>query len=187
MVVESGMDRDAIERMALDTAYEQALKSLSEGGIPIGAALVNERGVIIALGHNLRVQSGDPTAHAETVCIRNAGRRRDWHMLTMATTLSPCAMCSGTAVLHRIRRVIIGENRTFQGLPLDEALAKRGAEARCGLLVVDTRTGDTVGWVRIEGVVRELYDVAVLPGVRNPAAVGFVTDEIRRVISIDQQ
>jgi cytosine deaminase len=109
------MERDAMERMALDAAFEQAVKSLSEGGIPIGAALVNERGVVVALGHNLRVQSGDPTAHAETVCIRSAGRRRDWHTLMMATTLSPCAMCSGTAVLHRIPRIIIGENKTFLG------------------------------------------------------------------------
>ena len=78
------------------------------------------------------------------------------------------------------------ENRTFQGLPLDGALAARGAEPRCGLLVVDTKSGDTVEWLRIEGVVRELFDVAVLPGVRNPAAIGFVTDEIQRVISIDE-
>jgi uncharacterized protein (TIGR03032 family) len=79
------------------------------------------------------------------------------------------------------------ENRTFQGLPLDDALKAEGVQARCGLIVVDTRTGDTVGWVRIEGVVRELYDVAVLPGVRNAAAIGFKTDEITRVISIDDQ
>lgn len=109
------MDQDAIDRWALDCAVLQARKSLSEGGIPIGAALVNAEGVVVALGHNLRVQTGDPTAHAETVCIRNAGRRRDWHTLTMATTLSPCAMCSGTAVLHRIERVVIGENQTFHG------------------------------------------------------------------------
>jgi len=109
------MNRSDIDRMALDAAYEQACKSLSEGGIPIGAALVNPAGTIVALGHNLRVQSSDPTAHAETVCIRNAGRRRDWHHLTMATTLSPCAMCSGTAVLHRIPRIVIGEHHTFQG------------------------------------------------------------------------
>lgn len=104
-----------IDRLALDAAYEQALKSAREGGIPIGAALVTEAGVVVALGHNLRVQSGDPTAHAETVCIRNAGRRRDWHTLTLASTLSPCAMCTGTAILHRIPRVIIGENRNFKG------------------------------------------------------------------------
>jgi len=103
------------DQAALDAAIEQARKSLAEGGIPIGAALMDEHGVIVALGHNQRVQTGDPTAHAETVCIRNAGRRRDWHTLTMATTLSPCAMCTGTAVLHRIPRIIIGENLTYKG------------------------------------------------------------------------
>ncbi len=109
------MDRRALDQSALDAAYAQALKSASEGGIPIGAALMAPDGRIVAAGHNLRVQSGDPTAHAETVCIRNAGRRRDWHTLTLASTLSPCAMCSGTAVLHKIPRVVIGEHRTFLG------------------------------------------------------------------------
>jgi uncharacterized protein (TIGR03032 family) len=79
------------------------------------------------------------------------------------------------------------ENRTFQGLPLDQALAARGAEPRCGVLVVDTRSGDIVEWLRIEGVVRELYDLALLPGIRNPAAIGFRTDEIQRVISIEDE
>lgn len=109
------MSPDYLDLLALEAAYEQACVGLSEGGIPIGSALINPEGVIVARGHNLRVQAGDPTAHAETVCIRTAGRRRDWHRLTLASTLSPCAMCSGTAVLHRIPRVIIGENRTFQG------------------------------------------------------------------------
>lgn len=104
-----------LDALALNAALEQARKSLREGGIPIGAALVNADGVVVALGHNLRVQTGDPTAHAETVCVRNAGRRRDWHTLTLASTLSPCAMCSGTTILHRIPRVVIGENQTFQG------------------------------------------------------------------------
>jgi creatinine deaminase len=103
------------DQRALDAAYQQALKSLDEGGIPIGSALMDPDGNIVAAGHNERVQSGDPTAHAETVCIRSAGRRRDWHMLTLASTLSPCAMCTGTAILHRIPRVIIGEHRTFMG------------------------------------------------------------------------
>lgn len=103
------------DRILLDAAYEQALKSKGEGGIPIGAVLADRSGAIIARGHNLRVQTGDTTAHAETVCIRNAGRRRDWHTLTLASTLSPCAMCTGAAVLHRIPRVIIGEHETFTG------------------------------------------------------------------------
>ena len=104
-----------IDQRALNAAFEQACKSLEEGGIPIGSALMNQAGEIVAVGHNERVQSGDPTAHAETVCIRNAGRRRDWHTLTLASTLSPCAMCTGTAILHRIPRVIIGEHQTFMG------------------------------------------------------------------------
>lgn len=122
------MDQHALDRAALDAAYEQALKSLREGGIPIGAALVNEQGVVLALGHNLRVQTGDTTAHAETVCLRHAGRRRDWHTLTLATTLSPCAMCSGAAVLHRLRRVVVGERRTFQGR--EDWLADAGVQVR---------------------------------------------------------
>ncbi|MAY74399.1 MAG: tRNA-specific adenosine deaminase [Phycisphaerae bacterium] len=103
------------DRLLLDAAIEQARKSLAEGGIPIGAALGTPDGKVVAAGHNLRVQQGDPTAHAETACIRAAGRRRDYPDLVMATTLSPCAMCSGTAVLYRIGRVVIGENETFQG------------------------------------------------------------------------
>ncbi|MCL1495379.1 MAG: nucleoside deaminase [Pseudanabaena sp. Salubria-1] len=119
---------DALRALALEAAIGQARKSLSEGGIPIGGALINEDGEIVARGHNMRVQAGDPTAHGETVCIRNAGRRRDWHRLMMATTLSPCAMCSGTAVLHRIPAVVIGENETFLGR--EDWLRAEGVDVR---------------------------------------------------------
>jgi uncharacterized protein (TIGR03032 family) len=76
------------------------------------------------------------------------------------------------------------ENRTFTGLPLDDALARRNAEAQCAIYVIDLRTGDAVHWLRIEGIVEELYDVVVLPGVRRPMAFGFKTDEIRRVVKV---
>jgi uncharacterized protein (TIGR03032 family) len=106
----------------------------------------------------------------------------------------PVAFCSGyargLAFIGQYAIVALSlarENRTFRGLPLDAALASRGTEPRCGLLVIDTKTGDTVEWLRIEGVVRELFDVAALPGIRNPAAIGFKTDEIQRVIAIDEQ
>lgn len=99
----------------LQAALDEAKKGLSEGGLPIGSVLANCQGQIVARGHNLRVQSGDPTAHAETICIRNAGRRRDWAELTLVSTLSPCIMCTGTALLYRIPRVVIGENRNFKG------------------------------------------------------------------------
>jgi cytosine/creatinine deaminase len=103
------------EQELLREALEEARKGLREGGLPIGSVLVTKQGEIVARGHNLRVQNGDPTAHAEIVCLRNAGRRRDWAELTLVSTLSPCIMCTGTALLFRIPRVVIGENRNFKG------------------------------------------------------------------------
>ena len=75
-------------------------------------------------------------------------------------------------------------NKSFQGLPLDDALVSKGATPRCGLAVIDLRSGDLVHSLRIEGIVEELYDVQVLPGIRRPMAIGFRSDEIRRIISI---
>src|SRR5580704_15696378 len=103
------------DRALLREALEEARIGLREGGLPIGSVLADRNGRIVSRGHNLRVQTGDPTAHAETVCIRNAGRRRDWTELTVVSTLSPCIMCTGTALLYRIPRVVIGENRNFLG------------------------------------------------------------------------
>jgi uncharacterized protein (TIGR03032 family) len=77
--------------------------------------------------------------------------------------------------------------KTFSGLPLDEELSRRRAKARCSLQVIDLRSGDVVHWVRLEGLVSELYDVAVLPGVVRPMALGFKTDEIQRLLSLDAE
>lgn len=110
----------------LDAAVEQAEKSWTEGGIPIGSTLVDNKGIVVSRGHNERVQSGDPTAHAEVVCIRKAGRRRDWKSCTLVSTLSPCIMCSGTTLLLGIPRVIIGENRNFLGA--EALLCSNGVE-----------------------------------------------------------
>jgi cytosine deaminase len=95
-------------------AFEQALKSYNEGGLPIGAVMV-EGGSVIGHGHNRRVQDGDPTAHGEMDCLRRAGRRRRYDSVTLYTTLSPCMMCSGTIVQFGIPRVVIGENINFPG------------------------------------------------------------------------
>lgn len=108
------MDRRLMQQ-CLDAAIEMAEKSWNEGGIPIGSVLATEEGRIVASGHNERVQSGDPIAHAEMVCLRHAGRRRDWGDLTLVSTLSPCSMCTGAAVLYGVKRVVIGENGTFMG------------------------------------------------------------------------
>ena len=103
------------ENSWLDEAIEQAELSWSQGGIPVGSVLVDSIGTIVSRGHNERVQSGDPTAHAEVVCFRNAGRRRDWNELTLVSTLSPCIMCTGTTLLFGVKRVIVGENKNFLG------------------------------------------------------------------------
>src|SRR5258707_11617781 len=114
------------DRTQLQEALEEARKGLGEGGLPIGSLLADKHGSIVARGHNLRVQTGDPTAHAETACIRNAGRRRDWPELTLVSTLSPCIMCTGTALLYRIPRVIIGENQNFKGA--EDLFVQRGVD-----------------------------------------------------------
>ena len=100
----------------LNAAIEQARKSLSEGGIPIGSVLVHE-GRIIGRGHNCRVQTGSPIDHGEMNCLRNAGRLPAgvYRECTIYSTLSPCPMCSGAIVLYKIPRVVVGENRTFLG------------------------------------------------------------------------
>ena len=103
------------EQELLREALAEARRGLAEGGLPIGSVLADAAGRSVARGHNLRVQSGDPTAHAEVACIRNAGRRRDWRHLTLVSTLSPCVMCTGTSLLFRIPRVVVGENRNFRG------------------------------------------------------------------------
>jgi creatinine deaminase len=115
----------------LREALREAKAGLGEGGLPIGSVLADREGRVVARGHNLRVQSGDPTAHAEVVCIRNAGRRRDWAELTLVSTLSPCVMCTGTALLYQIPRVVIGEHQNFLGA--EDLFRERGVE----LIVLD--------------------------------------------------
>ncbi|MBU1618750.1 MAG: nucleoside deaminase [Gammaproteobacteria bacterium] len=97
-------------------AIEQAKKSLAEGGIPIGSVLVIN-GKIVGRGHNQRVQKGSCVLHAEMDCLENAGRltAKDYQSAVLYSTLSPCDMCSGTVLLYGIPKVVVGENRTFQG------------------------------------------------------------------------
>ncbi|MBV9670639.1 MAG: nucleoside deaminase, partial [Acidobacteriales bacterium] len=100
----------------LSAAIDEARLGLSEGGIPIGSALVYD-GKIIGRGHNRRVQKRSAILHGEMDCLENAGRlpASIYRNSTLYTTLSPCAMCSGAMVLYRIPCVVIGENRTFTG------------------------------------------------------------------------
>ena len=110
---------DQADREMMALALHQARISLDAGGVPVGAVLAAggaSRGwQVAAAGHNERVQRGDPVAHGEIACLRNAGRRPSYRDTTLYTTLSPCQMCSGAILLFQIPRVVVGEARTFEG------------------------------------------------------------------------
>jgi creatinine deaminase len=112
---------------ALRAAIDEAICGRDEGGIPIGSALEID-GQIVGRGHNRRVQRGSAILHAEMDCLENAGRLKaaDYRRATLYSTLSPCDMCSGTALLYGIPRIVIGENRTFRGP--EDYVRSRGVE-----------------------------------------------------------
>ncbi len=111
----------------MQAALEEARQGLAEGGIPIGSVLVID-GEIVGRGHNRRIQKGSAILHAEMDCLENAGRltARDYQRATLYSTLSPCDMCSGTALLYKIPKIVIGENATFQGP--EDYVRSRGVE-----------------------------------------------------------
>ena len=110
-----------------EVAVEEAKMGLAEGGIPIGSVLVIDD-KIVARGHNKRIQRESPLLHAEMDCLENAGRLKfsDYSRATLYSTLSPCDMCSGAVLLYGIKKVIVGENKTFKGP--EEYLRSRGVE-----------------------------------------------------------
>ena len=112
---------DAFMRMALD----EARQGLAEGGIPIGSVLVRD-GEVVGRGHNRRVQNGDPMAHAEIDCLRNAGRIGSYRNTVLYSTLMPCYLCSGAVVQFGVPKVIVAESRTFPGGP--EFMRQHGVE-----------------------------------------------------------
>lgn len=112
----------------LKLAIEEAKKGVGEGGIPIGAVLVDKNGKVLGRGHNKRVQQGSTVLHGEMDALENAGRLPGsaYKGATMYTTLSPCDMCSGACLLYGISRVVLGENETFMGG--EDYLRSRGVE-----------------------------------------------------------
>ncbi len=109
----------------MEMAMEEARKGLAEGGIPIGSVLVRQ-GKVIGRGHNRRVQAGDPMAHAEIDCLRNAGRTGSYRDTVLYSTLMPCYLCSGAVVQFGIPKVIVAESETFPGGP--EFMRQHGVE-----------------------------------------------------------
>ena len=108
-------------------AIAEAKLGLAEGGIPIGSVLVID-GRIVGRGHNRRVQKGSAILHAEMDCLENAGRlsAKEYQKSTLYSTLSPCDMCSGAALLYGIPKIVVGENRNFQGP--EEYVRSRGVD-----------------------------------------------------------
>lgn len=154
-------------------------------------------GVVVDVASNEVVAGGlsmphSPRWHRDRLWLCNSGTGEFGHVELATGRFVPLTFCAGyMRGLHfHGDFALIGLskprlNKTFAGLALDDALRSRQAEARCGIQVVDLRTGDAVHWLRFEGIVDELYDVVALPGVQRPMALGFKTDEIRRVISIE--
>ncbi len=105
---------EAKDKELLGIAYDEALRSYEEGGVPVGAVMAVD-GEVISRGHNRRVQDGDPIAHGEMDCFRTAGRLRRYDNVTLYTTLSPCMMCAGTIVQFGVKRVVVGERDNFPG------------------------------------------------------------------------
>ena len=141
----------------LEAAIAEAELGLAEGGIPIGAVL-SYQGKVLGRGHNRRVQQGSVVLHGEMDALERAGRQRAsvYRECTLYTTLSPCAMCSGTILLYGIPRVVIGENRTFQGE--EELLRARGVnvevlqDERCIDLMTRFIAGQPDLWAEDIGV-----------------------------------
>lgn len=153
-----------------------------------GVAIDVEGGEVVVEGLSM---PHSPRLHGGRLWLLNSGTGEFGHVDPARGRFEPVAFCPGYArgLAFAGNHAVIGlslarENRTFSGLKIDEALRSRDVEARCGLAVIDLASGDMTAWVRIEGVVRELYDVAALPGVRRPSAIGFRTDEVKHVISI---
>ena len=155
-------------------------------------------GIVIDVNTDEIVASGlsmphSPRWHQGKLWLLNSGTGEFGHIDLESGRFVPLTFCSGymRGLTFHGDFALVGlskprHNKTFSGLALDQNLKSRNAEARCGVQIIDLRTGDIVHWLRFEGVVDELYDVIPLPGVHSPMALGFKTDEIRRVISIDE-
>lgn len=185
MALEQGVPRYATAVSRSDTSDGWRDRRV-DGGIAIDAA----SGETIAHGLSM---PHSPRLHGDRLWLLNSGTGELGSVDRGSGRFEPLAFLPGFArgLAFVGGCAVIGlslprDNRTFTGLQLDEALKARDSEPRCGLAVIDLASGAMVHWVRIEGVVRELYDVAVLPGVQRPSLIGFKGTEIKRVIAIDE-
>jgi uncharacterized protein (TIGR03032 family) len=192
-------DRCHLNGVALEGGRPRYVTAVSTSDVADGwRDRRRDGGVVVDVRTNQVVLSGlsmphSPRVHRDRLWLLNSGTGFVGSVDLARGMFEPLAFCPG--YLRGLAFVgdyaVVGLSRprhdkTFGGLALDDNLAARNADARCGLYVIDLRTGDTAHWVRLEGMVSELYDVAVLPGVVRPMALGFKTDEIQRLLSVGE-
>lgn len=191
-------DRCHLNGLAMDGARPAFVTAVSRSDVADGwRDRRRDGGVIVDIDSGEIVASGlsmphSPRLHGGRLWVLNSGRGEFGTVDPATGTFTPVAFCPGYArgLAFTGNYAIIGlsrprRNKTFEGLELDERLAAKDAEPRCGLIIVDLRSGNTVEWLRFEHTVEELYDVAVMPGVVQPEAIGFKDDMIGQTISVE--
>lgn len=191
-------DRCHLNGLALDLGEPRIVTAIADTNVADGwRDHRRDGGIVVDIDADAVVASGlsmphSPRLHGGTLWLHNSGTGHFGYVDPASRAFCPVAFCPG--YLRGLDFVdnyaVVGlskprDNRTFSGLELDGNLAAEKVDARCGLYVIDLENGDIVHWVRIEGVITELYDVVALPDRRNTGAIGFKSDEIRRVISIE--
>ncbi|MEO5364115.1 MAG: TIGR03032 family protein [Magnetococcus sp. DMHC-8] len=193
-------DRCHLNGLAMRDGRAAYVTAVSEADVADGWREHRARGgIVIDIASNEIVLRGlsmphSPRWHDGRLWLLNSGTGEFGYVDLAAGRFEPVCFCPGYLrglSLHG-HFAMVGlskprHNKTFSGLPLDEMLRARHTEPRCGIHIIDLRTGDAPHWLRIDGLVEELYDVVALPGVRRPMALGFKTDEIRRVLSIESE
>ncbi|MFV0443057.1 MAG: TIGR03032 family protein [Planctomycetaceae bacterium] len=190
-------DRCHLNGLALENGRAKYVTAVSQSDVFDGwRDRRRDGGCVIDVTTNDIVATGlsmphSPRVYRDKLWLLNSGTGYFGYIDRATGKFEPVTMCPGyqRGLAFHGDYAIVGlsqprENRTFSGLQLDDTLKQAGAEPRCGLQVIDLRTGDIVHWLRIEGIVSELYDVVTLPNVRRPQAIGTVTDEIRRVLRV---
>ncbi|CAN5384968.1 TIGR03032 family protein [soil metagenome] len=191
-------DRCHLNGLALKDGKPKYVTAVSKSDVPDGwRDRRKDGGIVMDIDTNDILAEGmsmphSPRYYRGKLWVLNSGAGYFGYVDMEKGKFEPVTFCPGYArgVGFHGKYAVIGlsgprHNKTFSGLPLDAELAAKGAEGRCGLLIVDLDSGDVVEWLRIEGIVGELYDAAFIPGVTRPMAIGFKTDEIKRMISFE--
>jgi len=191
-------DRCHLNGLAMDKGRPKYVTAIGRSDVPGGWRDKREAGgCLIDVTTDAVVADGlsmphSPRVYRGKVWVLNSGTGELGTVDVKTGRFEPMTFCPGylRGLSFHGDFALVGlskprENRTFTGLPLDDALRDKNAAAQCGIYVIDIRSGDVVHWLSIEGVVEELYDVVAIPNARRPMALGFKTDEIRRTISMD--